>query len=259
MGKKWIEALVQDVQKVELQKERKNSYTIYDPKGVGADKVKSIMLMLTDGEGIGNLNPVQQKKESFYTVVLYWQESQINIFEETYTGLDDANKKYNAIKNRLEKLHEETKNDDPEIAKKSSEFMEYLKTTETKPPTEVLTAPITTTQATYRNFPVTLINVMGNMAMIEDKSGVGFFVPKEMVKVAQVQKDTNITLESGEFGWDYIIRHDDGRTKLIQTDYDYPGVASSFGWSGEQTDIAGAQKYLDENIGKKADDPGYFD
>ena len=70
MGKKWIEALVQDVQKVELQKERKNSYTIYDPKGVGADKVKSIMLMLTDGEGIGNLNPVQQKKESFYKMPL---------------------------------------------------------------------------------------------------------------------------------------------------------------------------------------------
>jgi hypothetical protein len=41
-----------------------------------------------------------------------------------------------------------------------------------------------------------------------------------------------ITLESGDFGWDYLIRDEDtGKDILIQTDYDYPGVASAFGWS----------------------------
>jgi hypothetical protein len=29
----------------------------------------------------------------------------------------------------------------------------------------------------------------------------------------------------------YVIRADDGRERFIQTDTDYPGTASSFGWS----------------------------
>lgn len=40
-----------------------------------------------------------------------------------------------------------------------------------------------------------------------------------------------IALESGQFGWDYLIVNDDGRDILIQTDWDYPGIASTFGWS----------------------------
>ena len=41
-----------------------------------------------------------------------------------------------------------------------------------------------------------------------------------------------ITLENGDFGWDYLIRDEaTGKDILIQTDYDYPGVASAFGWS----------------------------
>lgn len=40
-----------------------------------------------------------------------------------------------------------------------------------------------------------------------------------------------ITLESGQFGWDYFIVAEDGQDLLIQSDWDYPGTASSFGWS----------------------------
>lgn len=84
-----------------------------------------------------------------------------------------------------------------------------------------------------------------------------------------------ITLESGQFGWDYIIRNDTGETVLIQTDWDYPGIASSFGWMAcecGETDgtvdcphrtatemISDAADYLDDNIGETIDDPGYFE
>lgn len=86
-----------------------------------------------------------------------------------------------------------------------------------------------------------------------------------------------IRLDGGQFGWDYILTHiDTGSTRLIQTDWDYPGVASSFGWShghGE-TDgtiecpvchksasemITEAAEYLDDHIGDEIDDPGYFE
>jgi len=89
-----------------------------------------------------------------------------------------------------------------------------------------------------------------------------------------------------------LIVNDDGRDILVQTDYDYPGVASSFGWvlrsvqsapwrvltvdgcdhigtdgtiacpdCGADTTlfIASARDYLDDHIGATADDPGYFD
>lgn len=74
----------------------------------------------------------------------------------------------------------------------------------------------------------------------------------------------NITLESGQFGWDYLIVADDGRDILVQSDWDYPGVARTFGWSWEGDDadysgeIAAAAEYLDDNIGATAEDPGYF-
>ena len=87
-----------------------------------------------------------------------------------------------------------------------------------------------------------------------------------------------ITLEPGQFGhfgWDYILRNDTGETVLIQTDWDYPGLASSFGWlaceCGETdgtvdcphksaTDmISDAAEYLDDHIGETIDDPGYFE
>jgi hypothetical protein len=72
----------------------------------------------------------------------------------------------------------------------------------------------------------------------------------------------------------FIIEAEDGQTKLIQTDWDYPGVASSFGWvpcwCGE-TDgtvdcphktasvmITDARQWLYDHIGDAVDDPGYF-
>lgn len=78
---------------------------------------------------------------------------------------------------------------------------------------------------------------------------------------------------------------EDGETILIQTDWDYPGVAQSFGWSlreiqrpdGDcdhdgtdgtvpcrecgltQTDfISAAYDWLVSNDGATAEDPGYF-
>ena len=83
----------------------------------------------------------------------------------------------------------------------------------------------------------------------------------------------SITLEAGDFGT-YLLLADDGCDILIQTDWDYPGVASTFGWCpcdcGE-TDgtvdcphrtasdmISEAGEYLDDHIGDTVDDPGYF-
>jgi hypothetical protein len=77
----------------------------------------------------------------------------------------------------------------------------------------------------------------------------------------------------------------DGRTRLIQTDYDWPGIASVFGWSvadvrtpsdcqHEGTDgtiacpschlsasefIQAAREWIDDNDGATTADPGYFD
>lgn len=79
---------------------------------------------------------------------------------------------------------------------------------------------------------------------------------------------------------------EDGRDLLIQTDWDFPGVASTFGWSPasvqkpgrdcdhSQTDgtidcpacgleagdfISNARQWIDDHDGASVDDPGYFD
>ena len=83
-----------------------------------------------------------------------------------------------------------------------------------------------------------------------------------------------ITLTRSQFGH-FLIESDDGRDVLIQSDWEYPGAASSFGWSpcdcGE-TDgtvdcahktsgemISDAYDFMIENDGATADDPGYFE
>lgn len=90
-----------------------------------------------------------------------------------------------------------------------------------------------------------------------------------------------IRLEESDFGC-YLIVNCDNKSKdiLIQVDYDRCGTASSFGWSpctgcaegcDGSTDgtvgckrrtvsehIASATKFLDDNIGAEAGDPGYF-
>ncbi|MEK7994524.1 MAG: hypothetical protein AAB403_12035 [Planctomycetota bacterium] len=82
-----------------------------------------------------------------------------------------------------------------------------------------------------------------------------------------------ITLENGPFAT-FLLRAPNGQSILIQTDYDFPGVASSFGWCAchcGETDgtvdcphrtasamIAAAREFLDDKIGESVDDPGYF-
>jgi len=79
-----------------------------------------------------------------------------------------------------------------------------------------------------------------------------------------------------------LIVNDDGRDILVQLDWDYPGIAGTFGWSPnlyggpcdhDGTDgtidcpacgmkasdfIMDAGAYLADMIGATADDPGYF-
>lgn len=72
----------------------------------------------------------------------------------------------------------------------------------------------------------------------------------------------------------YILRAEDGRNLLFQTDWDYPSLAAAFGWTlcpcGE-TDgtvdclqytaadmIAEASIFLDARVGESIVDPGYF-
>lgn len=84
-----------------------------------------------------------------------------------------------------------------------------------------------------------------------------------------------IRLERGQYGWDYVVVNcDTGETLLVTSDYDYPGLASTFGWipcDCGDTDgtvdcehktasqmIQEAREYLDEHIGDEVEDPGYF-
>lgn len=82
-----------------------------------------------------------------------------------------------------------------------------------------------------------------------------------------------ITLERGPVG-SYLVRADSGATLLIVVDWDFPGLASAFGWAPcdcGDTDgtidcahrtasdmIAEARDYLDQHIDESADDPGCF-
>jgi hypothetical protein len=68
---------------------------------------------------------------------------------------------------------------------------------------------------------------------------------------------TNPEAGPGKYDWD---EHDEERTLLIQTDYDFPGLARSFGWNGDDSDIQGAAEYLDRCVedGSVTEDPGYF-
>ena len=74
--------------------------------------------------------------------------------------------------------------------------------------------------------------------------------------------------EDPEEFWDWSTRDDDN-TVLVQTDWDFPGVARSFGWEGIEVDphnandateeISAAIDWLDGNLGTVVEDPGYFD
>ena len=82
-----------------------------------------------------------------------------------------------------------------------------------------------------------------------------------------------ITFLEAECGT-FLLRAEDGRSVLVQTDWDFPGVASTFGWSPwpcgsadgtvdcdhrtADEMIDDARDFLRERAGSTADDPGYF-
>ena len=86
--------------------------------------------------------------------------------------------------------------------------------------------------------------------------------------------ERTITLMDDHYG-NFILQADDGRDLLIQLDWDYPGIASTFGWSPcpcGQTDgtvdcphrgasdmIAEASEFLRDHVGDTVEDPGYFE
>ena len=89
-----------------------------------------------------------------------------------------------------------------------------------------------------------------------------------------MERPGQITLEHSQFG-NYLITHDDGRDVLVDIDWDYPGLASTFGWcpcdcgatdgtvdcdhrtAGDM--ITEAAQYLDDHIDETVEDPGYFE
>ena len=82
-----------------------------------------------------------------------------------------------------------------------------------------------------------------------------------------------ITLLEADCGT-FLLRAEDGRDVLVQTDWDFPGVASTFGWSPcpcgsadgtvdcdhrtADEMIASAGEFLRAHSGDTTDDPGYF-
>lgn len=70
-----------------------------------------------------------------------------------------------------------------------------------------------------------------------------------------------ITLEFGPY-FTFIIRNQAGRTRLVQHDTDFPGVAATFGWSRPRPKtpeaIWDAYEFLEQHVGVTVDDPGYF-
>lgn len=74
-----------------------------------------------------------------------------------------------------------------------------------------------------------------------------------------------VTLDRGPAGT-WLLRHDDGRTHLIQSDWDFPDLARNFGWVPDESRerVAGgwtgdAWDYLSDHEGQSIEDPGYFD
>lgn len=85
-----------------------------------------------------------------------------------------------------------------------------------------------------------------------------------------------ITYETYRHGGYIVTEKDTGKDILIQTDYEFPDLAITFGWNGKllsktklravnikDDDKTGAEiysaiQYLDANEGKVVEDPGYF-
>ena len=125
-------------------------------------------------------------------------------------------------------------------------------------------AAIVRSSKSFEDVDEVIADIAKHGSLVVSRGGSSAFY----VKKTRHRGRKNITLESGQYGWDYLIVHDDGRDVLIQTDHDYPSVASTFGWSGRvlkkfgtgySAEIRSAQEWLDKHIGVRAEDPGYFD
>lgn len=52
---------------------------------------------------------------------------------------------------------------------------------------------------------------------------------------------------------------EDGRDRLVQADWDFSGVASTFGWNPVRAQAPAARQWIDAHDGAEVEDPGYFD
>ena len=63
----------------------------------------------------------------------------------------------------------------------------------------------------------------------------------------------------GNHNWD---TRNEAETVLVQTDWDWPGIASNLGFvqdeTGDGSDIEAARAFLDDHLGEVFEDPGYF-
>ena len=63
-----------------------------------------------------------------------------------------------------------------------------------------------------------------------------------------------VTGKPGTYDW---TTRDESRTELVQSDSEFPSLAQTFGYTGN--DIDGAVEFLDDNLGLVfVEDPGYF-
>lgn len=95
--------------------------------------------------------------------------------------------------------------------------------------------------------------------------------PRASQQVEELRK--TMSLEEGVCGT-FVLVASSGKSLLVQSDWDFPGVAQAFGWSPcscRQTDgtidcehesatemIAEAAAFLSSRVGETVEDPGYF-
>ena len=98
----------------------------------------------------------------------------------------------------------------------------------------------------------------------------------------RIPRGAGITLYQSDYGTYEIVDDSEEQSILVQTDYSFPSTAMTFGWRPKKfkgcahrhTDgtidcpdcgkkvgafISEAADYLDRHIGKRVEDPGYFE
>jgi len=95
--------MVQEKKAIHISRSEENiryqdSITIVDPKAVGDNK--RVITILLISETIKS----EEKEEKEIIVTVYWQESDIEIFEESYDKIETALTKYNDIVERAKEI-----------------------------------------------------------------------------------------------------------------------------------------------------------